>query len=212
MLYLVIIGDIIKSRKLSNRYEVQQTFAMAVSEAQTTYGGELVSPITLTIGDEFQSVMKKARDLFKIVDDLETQMLPVQLRHGFGIGKIDTEINEQFSIGMDGPAFHRAREALEISRKQDQRYYFRFDDSEIEQRINLLLSWMDAASRNWSPEKRKILAYKENGETQVKIARYVGMSQPAVSQHMKSPYFKLIRETRSFIEEELHKILRRRDE
>ena len=208
MLYLVIIGDIIKSRALSNRYEVQKTFQSVVSEAQTTYGGRLVSPITLTIGDEFQSVMQSASDLFKIVDELETQMLPVQLRHGFGIGTIDTDINREYSIGMDGPAFHKAREALEISRRQNKRYHFCYDDSLIEQRINLLLSWMDAASRNWSPAKRKMLAYKEEGATQTKIARYVKMSQPAVSQHMKSPYFKLIRETRSFIERELQTILR----
>ena len=210
MLYLVIIGDIIKSRKLSNRYEVQKTFASVVSEVQTTYAGELVSPITLTIGDEFQSVMRQARELFKIVDDLETQMLPVQLRHGFGIGEIDTEINEQYSIGMDGPAFHRAREALEISRKQNLRYYLCYDNSRTEQQINLLLSWIDAASRNWTPEKRKTLAYKELGYTQVQIAKLVGISQPAVSQHMKSPHFNLTRKTRIFIEDEIHAILRGR--
>jgi len=207
MLYLVIIGDIIKSRKLSNRYEVQETFSSVVSEAQIEYGKDLVSPITLTIGDEFQSVMANANDLFKIVDKLDLKMHPVQLRYGFGIGTIDTKINKQISIGMDGPAFHRAREALDVARKQNRRYYFRMDDGGIENAINLLLKWMDAGMQNWSDTKKKILVFKERGYTQTDIALRLQITQPAISQHLRSPFFNLISETRVFIQDRLQRIL-----
>jgi len=208
MLYLVIIGDIIKSRELNNRYQVQQEFDSAVHETQQTYGEGLISPITLTIGDEFQSVMRNGRGLFKIIDDLDLKMRPVQLRYGIGIGKINTAINSKISIGMDGPAFHMARDALDRCKKEKTRYDFRFKNPDIEQRINILLNWIDASTRNWSDEKRNILTYKEKAYTQVKIAELTKMSQPAVSQHLKSPYFDLIRKTRYMIEEELQKILK----
>jgi len=207
MLYLVIIGDIIKSRELNNRYQVQQEFDSAVHETQMTYGEGLISPITLTIGDEFQSVMRNGRGLFRIIDDLDLKMRPVQLRYGIGIGTINTAINSEISIGMDGPAFHMARDALEYCRKEEIRYNFRFEDHDLEQRVNILLNWIDASTKNWSDEKRNILIYKEKTYTQVKIAELTKMSQPAVSQHLKSPYFELIRKTRNMIEEELQKIL-----
>lgn len=208
MLYLVIIGDIIKSRELSNRYKVQQEFSSAVHETQQTYGERLISPITLTIGDEFQSVMQNGRGLFKIVDDLDLKMRPIQLRYGIGIGNINTAINSEISIGMDGPAFHMARDALEVCKKNEIRYNFRYKNHDMEQRINILLSWIDASTKNWSDEKRNILSYKEKNYTQMKIAQLTEMSQPAVSQHLKSPYFDLIRRTRYMIEEELQKILK----
>lgn len=72
----------------------------------------LLSPYTITLGDEFQAVYKAGS---RVVEDLlfiSRSLFPVSLRIALGIDDIATDINTKEAIGMDGPAFHAARDGL----------------------------------------------------------------------------------------------------
>jgi len=111
MKYIVLIADIIESKSIEDRSAFQSDLKELLSKINKN-SDSLVSPYTVTLGDEFQAVYKNIKtifsDIFKILDGL----YPVRIRFSICYGEISTEINNQSSIGMDGPAFYTAREGI----------------------------------------------------------------------------------------------------
>jgi len=205
--YFVLIGDIVRSRELPQRSSLQKKFVDTLKTVQEKYAGSIISPLTLTIGDEFQAVFQTADHLFDILREMDLALDGVTFRYGLGVGGIDTEINRQYSIGMDGPAFHLAREAVEQARTEKARFRFRCSDSFSEKRLNILLGWLDVSTRTWSKEKKRIFHLRTMHMAQKQIAEQVGMSQPAVSQHINTALFRLAGATEEQIQQEINRIL-----
>ncbi len=109
--YYAVIGDIINSKKLSDRFGVQEKLTEILAEFNDTYEDDLASNFIITIGDEFQGLLRKGDHILEIIDKINILMNPVQIRFGIGIGEIKTRINK-LSIGADGPAYWHAREAI----------------------------------------------------------------------------------------------------
>lgn len=205
--YFAIIGDMVQSRNLSDRQKVQEVFSMALKSAQQAYGRGIVSPLTLTIGDEFQAVLADARDFFAIINHLEENLPAIRFRYGLGVGEINTTLNRKAAIGMDGPAFHFARQALEQARKEGRRFVFVCALPKTQARIDLLLHWIDAITAGWSKEKEQILRLSQLRLTQKAIAAKIGISQPAVSQHIRQPVFRLVLQSQKVVRDEIDDLL-----
>jgi hypothetical protein len=109
--YLAVIGDIIDSKKIKNREVVQNAMGLAFDKLRRDYQDLFVSKFTMTIGDEFQALLKPKAEVWKLLDHLMIYS-PVSYRLGLGFGKIRTKINPEQSLGADGEAFWRAREAI----------------------------------------------------------------------------------------------------
>jgi len=111
MQVIAVIGDIVASRNLPQRAVFQRRLKKVLD--QTTGGARhLASPYTITLGDEFQAVYRKADGLFADVFRIMAEIHPVRTRIAIGVGDLSTRINPQQALGMDGPAFHLARAAL----------------------------------------------------------------------------------------------------
>jgi hypothetical protein len=112
MKHLVVIGDIVLSRRLPDRAEVQDKLERVLEELNRKHANELASPYTITLGDEFQAVYRDAtpalRDAIRILEELS----PTRVRFALSSGTIATRINAKQALGMDGPAFHNARAAI----------------------------------------------------------------------------------------------------
>lgn len=202
--YFVIIGDIVQSRKIKDRAKVQQIFAQAIADLGQHFEETFLSPPTLTIGDEFQAVLQTTSDLFLLIHQFEIAMNPVQVRFGLGLGQIDTPINRQAAIGMDGSAFHNAREAIELARRFNRKYLLISSDKKNQNKAwELLINWIDLHLQNWSIEKLRILTMHRQGKRQKEIAQSLKMSQPAISQHITKPLFSLLVESEKFLESQL---------
>ena len=73
MQYLALIGDIVDSKQLRDRGKFQTTLASTLKTVSSR-NATLVSPYTITLGDEFQAVYKSADrlflDIFSILRDI----------------------------------------------------------------------------------------------------------------------------------------------
>ena len=205
--YFVIIGDMVGSRAIRERQKVQEAFQQALQQVQQEYEQEIVSPLTLTIGDEFQTVLSKANRFFAMINRLEEHLPEIRFRYGLGVGTISTALNRKAAIGMDGPAFHFARQALEQARQYQRRFVFACARPEVAKRVDLLFNWIDVVTSTWSKEKHRILRLSQLRLTQKAIAEIIGISQPAVSQHISQPAFRLVLQTQQVIEEEIGYLL-----
>jgi hypothetical protein len=113
MPHLVVIADVIASRQLPDRAAVQRRLRESLGARNAARpAADLLSPYTLTLGDEFQVVPARARGVFRDLLQVMADLAPVALRFALGLGDIDTSINPEQAIGMDGSAFHLARDAI----------------------------------------------------------------------------------------------------
>ncbi|MBL9216429.1 MAG: hypothetical protein JNG83_13210 [Opitutaceae bacterium] len=117
MRYLVIIGDVVASRRLPARAQFQRRLKTLL-QGLNRRGRGLVSPYTLTLGDEFQAVYRDAGTAFADIFTLLAGLAPVRARFALAAGEIVTPLNPAQAIGMDGPAFHRARALLDRLKRE----------------------------------------------------------------------------------------------
>lgn len=129
MKYLVLIGDVLGSKKLPDRAQFQRRLKSAL-EGLNGRRKNLISPYTLTLGDEFQAVYREPTGLFADVFTLLAQAAPVRIRFAVAVGEIVTPINPKQSIGMDGPAFHRARDRLDKLKSEGRLLGMAMDDND----------------------------------------------------------------------------------
>lgn len=197
--YTVIIGDIIDSKKITNRQQAQSQFKDVLTEINTKYADEIASKFTITLGDEFQGLLKKRKNILNIIFEIEMAMAPIEIRFGVGIGEVSTEIELEYSTEMDGTSYHRARamiEALENSERQHLRRASNIliasqqENAEIDGLLNSILSVCTALKSNWTLKQREIIqAYLLNGESQIKAAEKLGLAQSSVSRGLSTANF-----------------------
>ncbi len=183
--YCVVIGDVVGSRHLPNRGSFQQLFFQALDTVNGEFRTHLVSRLTVTLGDEFQGVLGTPVPSFRMIARIQDLLRPVPLRFGVGLGEIVTEVRPE-AVGMDGPAFHRAREALEEARELGgSRVRIRGGQGSFAVVVNALLGLMWLQRERWSPEQRRVVELVTGGLSQRKVARRLAMTESNVSQLLK---------------------------
>jgi len=116
---IAIIGDIIKSKSIGDRQKSQQELQTVLQGINKRNKELLASRFTITLGDEFQGVFKESIKLLRILDEITFSLQPIRIRFGIGVGTLTTELDPDSSIGADGPAYWKAREAIEFVHKNN---------------------------------------------------------------------------------------------
>jgi len=163
---LVLIADIEASRDVEGKdREVLQKSLKDILTNLNERGEGIVSPYTITLGDEFQAVFDEADHLFVQMLKIMAALHPVTVRFSLGIGSIDTPLNTEQAIGMDGPAFHRARKGIEILKENGFLFGIRSEDNEglMLKILNNSLQLLSKQMRGWNKTRIKILYMLKEG-------------------------------------------------
>lgn len=192
MRYIAIIGDIIDSKQLAKREEFQLKLA-GVLRAGNTRNASLVSPFTITLGDEFQAVYKDADRLFLDILTILREIYPVQARFAVGVGELTTRVNRKQALGMDGPAFYYAREA--IGELKDTPYLIRLGSRptllgppnfDVWRLMNHLLNLMSHKLVAWEENRLRILCGLLAGRSVSELEDELGISKVAVYKNINA--------------------------
>ncbi len=185
MQVITVIGDLVASRQVGQRSVFQRRLAKAL---ERTSGGarRLASPYTLTLGDEFQAVYRGAETLFADTLGLMAAIHPVRARFVFGVGELTTRINPTQALGMDGPAFHQARDAL-TALKVDERL-LRIAGAEEKPWVmgNHVLNLISHELEGWSRNRLLILAGLLQGKPVREIEAGLKISRVAVYKNIRA--------------------------
>ncbi len=200
--YCVVIGDIVKSKQISNRKRVQTKFKESIEIINEKFKKEIVSNFLVTLGDEFQGVLKDSVMSYEIILKMEELMHPTNFVFGIGIGTITTDISE-VALGMDGPAFHNARASLEEAKIDREHIYYKGFNKTQDISINTILSLLYIIKNLWTERQLEIVKlYRQEGIHQ-KVADRLKISQPAVAQALSAAHWSTIEKC----EESLKKLL-----
>jgi len=170
----ILMGDIVGSStyKVS---KLRREFIQIVSSCNKTLEGEILSPYTVTLGDEFQGVARSLKGLFDAVFYLEEisllKRLKFKMRYVGLYGEIDTPINRMKAHGMMGAGLTRAREMLTAKRRRKSRFQFELPDAQMTKELNLLFLVIDGIIAKWNPDDGPLILDMISNNNNVEVGK-----------------------------------------
>lgn len=195
-MYLALIADVIDSKMVQERFDLQKQLEKTLQTMNELFGEFIASNFTLTLGDEFQGLLKVDAPVFQIIDTLRSELTPTQLRFGIGLGEIVTDIDPLQSIGADGPAYWNARAAINLVHQKNDygntQIYFSCGKEKQDFFVNALIASGEAIRSGWRGSQEEILldllkrcVYSENFSQQ-DLAQSLEINPSALSKRLKS--------------------------
>ena len=168
----VIMGDLVSSERSVAPVQVHARFNAAIERGNSRYP-RLPSPLTITLGDEFQGIASSLRSAAEIVRELRFSLLADGLDCRFVIGsaELHTPINTERAWNMMGPGLSRAREMLN-QKRDTSLYLFSLPGRPVDQ-INLTAmgAGLTTIERRWTRLQRDIVVASLDNAGVEEIAR-----------------------------------------
>ncbi len=153
-LQYILMGDIIESSSYQAA-SLREAFLAQIEACNYALGAEIVSPYTVTLGDEFQGVAASMQAAMQAIFYLEEGLLganqPFKLRYVAVKGEIDTPLNRQKAHTMMGAGLTRARQMLTDKRRGQPRFRFDLSDRATTRQFERLFTVLDGLIGRWSP-------------------------------------------------------------
>lgn len=186
-LFVVIIGDVSGSKRLSsrNRYQTQLFIKSAIVQINEEFEEHIEAPFTITKGDEFQGLVSNMEAALHIMLYLEKITYPVKLRFGIGVGHV-YKMGGTLPIEMDGPAFHRANAALNHGKKKKFPCYMTSPDEGLDILCNSVFQLIHAIKTRWNDRHYRLYwSYQDLG-TYREVAEREHVTPQAIHEALKT--------------------------
>lgn len=192
--YIAIIGDIKESKKIKDRKNVQDKMRSTLKKINEDYKEDISAKFMITLGDEFQGLLCKGENVFTIIEEIQRNMYPIEIRFGIGVGEILTDIDSEMAIGADGPGYYNARKAIDFLKQNEQKNRTYISDVRIvidedkhstAELLNTILSLLTAVKSNWTERQREIIwDLEKHKDSQEKSAERLGIVQSSVQRSL----------------------------
>ncbi|MCL5029301.1 MAG: SatD family protein [Bacteroidetes bacterium] len=206
---IALIGDIVSSKKIKNRSEVQKRL-LRLFEKINSGNKNLTSPFTITLGDEFQALYNRPVNLFQNIWQILLVLHPEKARFSIGVGELTTRINTKQSIGMDGPAFHNARQGL-MELKKSYSLFTIIDEGKTNFHLaKQSLFLISHVAYKWSSTRLKILNMLYEGKSVKEISGKLGITDKAVYKNIDAGALDIVIEITDGVTAMLNDLLRKK--
>lgn len=210
----VITGDFIGSKSsVQNTTKIQDK----LNQMNVKFGDALMTPFMLLRGDEVQAMVHTefVHEIPNILRAMKRMYGVQQLRIGLGYGRYDDEPNQRKSLGSwsyNGPAFHRAREAIDsLHDKRNETINPNtavrvFSNPIWDETAELLFYTIDTTLRKWDDETWTIVDCLEQGMTHEEIrammsSKGIDRNRSAYTKRIHRSGWYLIRESERIVVE-----------
>ena len=160
MKYHIVMADVVNSRSYKGT-ELLPVFQGLVATCNERFHRDLLSPYTITLGDEFQGVvasLKAAVDTIFFLDETLLDLEPsFRLRYVIVLGEIDTPVNPFIAHGMAGPGLTLARELLAKKRRGRPRFQISIQGMGAEVQMTMLFRLVELLSAHWHRKDYRLI-------------------------------------------------------
>lgn len=187
MKYVAMKIDMVHSRRLTNRREIQEELIAHTEQINTRFKVAIAAQCIVTHGDEAQCLVHLSHSgyVLDIFEYLTTSMPTVHFRCGIGLGTLSTNL-QPTAIGMDGEAWLNAKRAIDLARKQRQYIQFSGFDSDLQESLNALANLLFFICSRWSYQQHEVIRLVDSGLSQSVIAERLNVSEAAVSKRLSA--------------------------
>lgn len=157
----ILMADIVGSSARKGK-GLMTSFQKVVKDVNRKNESRIHSPLTITLGDEFQGVVKNTQAALQVIFDMEKQLMtlrsPFKLRYVIQEGEIHTPLNRKMAHEMLGPGLTEARERLTALKTSKQRFQAALADKDLTENMNLLFVIFQGISDQWTPAQQNVVA------------------------------------------------------
>lgn len=177
----IVMGDIVGSSKAESTKELHRKFNRGVVKLNKKFSNAIVSPLTITLGDEFQGLADSLTSAFSIIHEARLYFLNQKIRTRFvlGRGAIETPVNTERAWNMMGPGLSEARRRLN-DKKEPSAYRFSFPEKPVLQdNLNTFGYTLTEVEGGWTETQREYVSYvlANSDRTYAEIARKLKVSE-----------------------------------
>lgn len=191
MEFPILMADVINSGRKNSSLLMQQ-FKDVVSLINKEKSKNLISPLTITLGDEFQGLTNTMENGIKTIFDIEEIILDKQydlkLRYVLLYGQIDTEINNNIAYEMLGEGLTNARKDINSLKNKDSRFQIRLnkDEEKKEKYLNKAFFIYQSFVDSWKEKDLEIVKEFLLHEDYKIVAQNVNIDQSNAWRRKKS--------------------------
>ena len=176
-----LIGDVVGSRQVPDRPGLQERLLEVLGAVSERVG----SPLAITLGDEFQGRYPSLSHALAASWYLHLGTIGLaRLRIGVGWGEILVEPASPSAFGSDGPAWWRARDAIDRVHLSLPTRTLVVTETGWDELLNAYLMLRDAHFEDLDEADVAILEALEAGETQRAVAERLGLHESSVSRRV----------------------------
>lgn len=158
---VILMADIVGSSKRKGK-ALMNDFKVAVALVNKKDKHRIVSPLTITLGDEFQGIIKNAQSALQIVFDLEQYLMrlksPFKLRYVIYEGEIETQLNRKNAYEMLGPGLTQARDALVALKSSRHRFNISLKDRTVSTKLKLGMVIYQGIVDRWTVAQQRVVS------------------------------------------------------
>jgi hypothetical protein len=176
--YAVLMGDIIGSERAPSLKVVHRAFNKAVHGANESYAEHIASPLTITLGDEFQGLLTSFVHAWDAAVALRFELLVAEIPCRFVIGgvRLETPLNTKEAWNMMGSGLSAARDKL--NERTTSAYRFSLPDEPV---VELLLDAvgdvLTQGEESWTPTQLEYYSRTRAKRRKADVAKKLGVSE-----------------------------------
>lgn len=197
--YYILMGDIVKS-SIHNSDDLWNKFNTIINDANSVFSNKTLSKleIKITIGDEFQVVMKDIRPLLDLIYYLDISFLKegINCRYAIGFGSISGDINTLNSYNMMGSGLNNTNRVLNYKKNKNKFRFFLEDDIVKEISLNALGMLLEYVMDDITNKQLDFLYLKVvKQKTDQKISNILKVSQRNIYRLKNKSNYNIINES-----------------
>jgi len=156
----ILMSDIIDSSSKDQQL-LMHNLKKCTNYINDKYLKNVLSPLTITLGDEFQAVISDLYNAIKIMIDLEEFIIQnnfeIKLRYVLLFGKIDTQINSEVAYEMLGEGLTSARKLINNMKNDHNRFLINVESNDKNVILNNCFNIYQNIVDKWNLNKDYIL-------------------------------------------------------
>lgn len=204
---VVLMADVVNSHNYEGK-GLMNKFQELVKFVNTIFSESILSPLTITLGDEFQGVVNTISSATTMVYAMEEWIVENQwdfkLRYAIVEGEIDTEINRESAHEMLGEGLTNARKKLGEMKKETGRFYVSFKDESLTSNVSKTFKLAQHFIDGWQPKDRATVSGFLSGLDYKELAKKLGKDDSSVWRRRKSLAIEEYQTCKALTEELIH--------
>lgn len=205
--YVAIVGDLVRSRELPDRAQVQTTWKNLLRRfhAEQPVAGLRAAGPEITGGDEVQLLLRvepsnpPGTAALTFLREVTEDLSPVRIRFGVGLGELTTALGDPIQE-LDGSCFHHARNALEFARHQERWAFVSGVPAPLGDAANAIL-WLTGSIRAaWTDRQLEVVRALRSLPLQKTVAERLDVSPSVVSEVLKAARHDSVRGSEHVVE------------
>ncbi|CAN7421012.1 SatD family protein [Phenylobacterium sp. LjRoot225] len=165
--HAVVMGDLIRSEAAPSVERLHSLFNRVIDEMNAAKVAEIASPLTITLGDEFQGLCRSLAGGLEIIKALRLTLLAekVECRFALGVIRLETPLRQDRAWNMMGAGLAATREKL-ADKRGPNAYRFHLPEEPVLQALLEAIGYsVTLVELDWTERQREIAIASLSGES-----------------------------------------------